>query len=61
MKIKIEITQTLKNVVEVEASNETEALYKVTDKFIAGEYPLDERNLEELDIRVVKERDGKQK
>ena len=56
MKIKIEITETLKKVVEIEANDSSEALVKVAKLYTDGKVPLGETNLAGFDLRVVKER-----
>ena len=40
-KYKVEITETLKRVVEIEANNEENALYEVTKKYKNSEIVLD--------------------
>lgn len=52
MKFTIEITQTRRNVVEVEANDETEALGKAAELFTDGKVPQGEATLVGLTLKV---------
>ena len=55
MKYKIEITETLQRVVEVEAENRTEAIMKVSKDYDDGEIILDVMDFKGFEIREFKE------
>lgn len=54
MKFKIEITETLQKVVEVEAENLTEAIIKTTADYKDGEIVLDYMDCSGFDITEFK-------
>ena len=54
-KFKVEITETLQRVVEVEAESLTEAITKVGKDYDAGEIVLDAMDFDGFEIRGIKE------
>ena len=55
MKYKIEITETLQKIVEVEANSLSEAITKVGKDYDDGEIVLDAMDFDGFEIRGIKE------
>lgn len=53
MKYKVEITEILQKIIEVEASNEKEAYKTIKEKYLKEEIVLDDTNYMETKIEVV--------
>lgn len=53
MKYKIEITETLQKIVEIEAENEQEALDKIETRYYGGDIVLDSENITQSEFKKV--------